>query len=242
MTGDYQPAERKFELSRKVLEVCLELGFPVAVLERSPLVLRDLELLQDVNDRATAVVFFSTICTPDSRGYEPVREMENLAPAMEKRFEAMERIAGAGILTGTRMMPILPGLCDDDANLQYWGRGWWRRSRAGLSSIPDAGPGAALRTVEKPRHRDSERPRGEAPSKKRTKASVCDFQTSYSTVSVSRLTFPESWGICEGLEVFWDSGATELPRNPAGHQGQSIWHAHSVRRAEHFAMIQRRVG
>jgi hypothetical protein len=37
---------------------------------------------------------------------------------MEKRFAAMEEMAQAGILTGTCMMPILPGLCDDDANLQ----------------------------------------------------------------------------------------------------------------------------
>ena len=42
-TGDYQPAERKFELSRRMLEVCRDLGFPVFVLERSPLVLRDLD-------------------------------------------------------------------------------------------------------------------------------------------------------------------------------------------------------
>ena len=118
MTGDYQPAERKFEVSRKMLEVCLELGFPVSVLERSPLVLRDLGLLKEINERATGVVFFSIISTPDSPGYERVRQMENLAPAMEKRFEAMEQIAQAGMLTGTCMMPILPGLCDDDANLR----------------------------------------------------------------------------------------------------------------------------
>jgi DNA repair photolyase len=43
--GDYQPAERKFKISRKMLEVCLELDFPVFILERSPLVLRDLDLL-----------------------------------------------------------------------------------------------------------------------------------------------------------------------------------------------------
>ena len=48
-TGDYQPAERKFEVSRRMLEVCLELGFPVSVLERSPLVLRDLDLLKEIN-------------------------------------------------------------------------------------------------------------------------------------------------------------------------------------------------
>jgi DNA repair photolyase len=49
ITGDYQPAEKKFEVSRRVLEVCLELGFPVSVLERSPLVLRDLDLLKEIN-------------------------------------------------------------------------------------------------------------------------------------------------------------------------------------------------
>jgi hypothetical protein len=118
MTGDYQPAERKFEVSRKMLQVCCELGFPVSVLERSPLVLWDLDLLKEIKDRATAVVFFSIICTPDSPGYERVRQMENLAPAMERRFAAMERIAQAGILTGTCMMPILPGLCDDEVNLR----------------------------------------------------------------------------------------------------------------------------
>ena len=76
-TGDYQAAEKKFGLSRKMLEVCLELGFPVFVLERSPLVLRDLDLLQDINERA-AVVAFSIISTPDSPHYDRVREMETL--------------------------------------------------------------------------------------------------------------------------------------------------------------------
>ena len=119
MTGDYQPAERKFSLSRQMLQVCLDLGFPVFVLERSPLVLRDLELLEAIAERGTAVVAFSIISTPDSAHHERVRQMEHLAPRPEKRFAAMERIAKAGILTGTCMMPILPGLCDDDANLQY---------------------------------------------------------------------------------------------------------------------------
>lgn len=118
-TGDYQPLERKFQLSRKMLEVCYDLGFPVFVLERSPLVLRDLDLLQAIAERATAVVAFSIVSTPDSRNDHLVRHMERLAPPASKRFAAMEEIARAGILTGTCMMPILPDLCDDDANLQY---------------------------------------------------------------------------------------------------------------------------
>jgi len=80
-TGDYQAAEKKFEVSRRMLEVCLELGFPVSVLERSPLVLRDLDLLKEINQRAPSVVFFSMISAPDSPTYERIRQMENLAPA-----------------------------------------------------------------------------------------------------------------------------------------------------------------
>ncbi len=118
MTGDYQPAERIFKISRQILEVCLELGFPVSVLERSPLVLRDLDLLKEINQRAPSVVFFSLISAPDSPSYERIRQMENLAPSMEKRYAAMEQFAKAGILTGTSMMPILPGLCESDENLE----------------------------------------------------------------------------------------------------------------------------
>jgi len=117
-TGDYQPAERKFKVSRQMLQVCCDLGFPVFVLERSPLVLRDLDLLQEINRKAPSVVAFSIISTPASPHYQAVRRMENLAPPPEKRFAAMETLARAGILTGACFMPILPGLCDDDANLE----------------------------------------------------------------------------------------------------------------------------
>jgi DNA repair photolyase len=116
-TGDYQAAERKFGLSRRMLEVCLELGFPVSVLERSPLVLRDLDLLQEISWRARAVMMWSIIYTPDSAHRDRLRQMEQLAPPPEKRFAAMEQFAQAGILTGTCMMPVLPELCDTDENL-----------------------------------------------------------------------------------------------------------------------------
>ena len=116
-TGDYQPAERKYQLSRRMLEVCYELGFPVFVLSRSPLVLRDLDLLQAIQQRARATVAFSVIATPESDNYGRVRQIERLAPPAEKRFAAMERLAAAGISTGVCLMPVLPGLCDDPANL-----------------------------------------------------------------------------------------------------------------------------
>jgi DNA repair photolyase len=117
-TGDYQPAERKFLLSLRMLEVCRDLGFPVFVLERSPLVLRDMDLLQDINHRAPSVVAFSILTTPDVPSHAQVHAIERLAPLPEKRFEAMARFAAAGLLTGTCLMPVLPGLSDDDATLE----------------------------------------------------------------------------------------------------------------------------
>lgn len=117
-TGDYQPAERKFRLSREMLEVCYELGFPVFVLERNPAVLDDFDLLQAIHEKARVVVAFSIISTPDSPNYERVCDMEHLAPRAEKRFEAMEKLAAAGIPTGTVAMPLLPGLCDDALTLE----------------------------------------------------------------------------------------------------------------------------
>jgi DNA repair photolyase len=117
-TGDYQPAERKFMVSRQMLEVCRDLGFPVFVLERSPLVLRDLDLLHEINQGAPSIVAFSILTTPDSPSYRSIREIERLAPASEKRFAAMAEFAKAGILTGTCLMPVLPGISDDDATLE----------------------------------------------------------------------------------------------------------------------------
>ncbi len=122
-TGDYQPAERKFKLSRKMLEVCLELGFPVFVLTRSALVIRDLDILKAINQRARAVVAFSIISTPDSSNYKNVSRLEGLAPNVEKRFAAMEQLAMEDILTGTVAMPLMPGLCDDDMNIKTWRNG-----------------------------------------------------------------------------------------------------------------------
>lgn len=128
-TGDYQAAERKFGLSRRMLEVCLELGFPVLVLERSPGVLHDLDLLQALQRKAQAVVVFSVIYTPETPQAEAIRRFERLAPPVERRFAAMEKLAAAGIPTGICAMPLLPGLCDTPTNLDLLAR--WTANHGG---------------------------------------------------------------------------------------------------------------
>jgi len=116
--GDYQPAEKKFEVSRRMLEVCLELQFPVFILERSPLVLRDLDLLKEINKAAHVSVLFSIIHTSASPHAERISRMERLAPSPEKRFAAMRQLADNGIQCGVSFMPILPDLCDTHENIE----------------------------------------------------------------------------------------------------------------------------
>jgi len=113
--GDYQPVEGNYGLSRGMLKACAELRFPTLVLEKSPLVLKDLDVISKINQRAWACVMFS-IVRGDSEGYGQI--FEPCAPRIEGRFRAMRKIADAGILTGTAFMPILPYICDDDANLE----------------------------------------------------------------------------------------------------------------------------
>ena len=98
-----------------MLKVCADLAFPTIVLEKSPLVLKDLDLISEINHRSWACVMFS-IARVDSAGYG--EDFEPYAPRIEGRFRAMKKIADAGILSGTAFMPILPMICDDDSNLE----------------------------------------------------------------------------------------------------------------------------
>ncbi len=110
--GDYQPAETKFGLSRKLLEVCHEFNFPVFLLEKSPALLRDLDLLKQLQHLN---VGWSIITTKDD---ELRKRIERIAPSAKARFEAMKRLSDEGIYTGTVFMPILPFLYDDEENIE----------------------------------------------------------------------------------------------------------------------------
>jgi len=113
--GDWQmPAERDYHLARRMLEVVHDLGFPLFVVERSPLLTRDLDLLTDINRRAWVGVVYS-ISTLDPT---VKRALEPKSPGVKTRLAAMAKLAEAGILAGTALMPILPAVADDDAHLE----------------------------------------------------------------------------------------------------------------------------
>jgi len=104
-TGDWQqPAENRYRLSRGLLEVVLEHDFPLFVIERSPHITRDLDLLTAIhaNSHASVAFSFSTIDPDLKRAFEP------RAPGIRKRLRAMATLAVAGIPVGATFMPIIP--------------------------------------------------------------------------------------------------------------------------------------
>ena len=113
--GDWQqPAEQYYRLSRGMLEVVCDFGFPLFIVERSPLLTRDLDLLVEINQRAwVGVVYSMSNVDPTlKQAFEPH------SPGIKRRLQAMERLASAGILVGTSLMPILPLIGDDDRRLE----------------------------------------------------------------------------------------------------------------------------
>lgn len=112
MNDPYMPVEREYRLTGKSLEIILANEFPVHILTKSDLVLRDIELLKEIGRVYAAVSF--TITTADD---ELAQKLEPGAPLPSQRFQAMRKLAKAGILTGVTMMPILPFLEDSEDNI-----------------------------------------------------------------------------------------------------------------------------
>ena len=109
----YQPVEKTYRFSRKALELCLEFGHPVHLLTKSTLVLRDLDLLRQINEQTRALVSFSfSSVDPDlCARFEP-----GVAPPA-RRLEAMRQLHDAGVLGGVYLMPVLPGLSDTEQQI-----------------------------------------------------------------------------------------------------------------------------
>lgn len=119
MNDPYQPLERAIELTRRALEIIAEYRFPVHILTKSDLVLRDMDVLQTINERSTAtspgaVVSFTITAADD----DLARKLEPGAPPSSARFRAMAAFADRGITTGVMLMPLLPFIEDDPENIR----------------------------------------------------------------------------------------------------------------------------
>ncbi len=110
VTDPYQPTERKLRITRGCLEVLAEFRNPVAILTKSALVTRDIDLLQDLAQHHAVSVMLS-ITTLDA---SLQHRMEPRAARPTKRLAAVEKLARSGIPVGVMVAPIIPGLTDHE--------------------------------------------------------------------------------------------------------------------------------
>lgn len=114
MTDPYIPLEYKLEYTKGALELIEKYGFGVCVQTKSDRVLRDIELLQRINNRTKAVVQM-TLTTADEK---LCKMLEPKVCGTKKRFEALKRLKDAGIPTVVWLDPILPFINDTKENIE----------------------------------------------------------------------------------------------------------------------------
>ncbi len=112
MNDPYMPLERERQMTRQALALMAEYRFPVHVITKSDLVLRDLDLLREIS-RVYAAVSFTITTADDALS----KKIEPGAPPSSKRFEALRVLAANGIVAGVTMMPILPFIEDMEENI-----------------------------------------------------------------------------------------------------------------------------
>lgn len=96
----YQPVEARYKITRRCLEVLLRSRFPVSILTRSPLVLRDLDLLKRFEWLRVGMSITSV----------PTRQFEPGVPPLRRRIETLRKLHQEGIWTFVSLAPVIPGI------------------------------------------------------------------------------------------------------------------------------------
>jgi DNA repair photolyase len=110
VTDCYQPIEASWGLTRACLEVCERHANPIAIVTKSVLVVRDIDVLLRIARCASASVSISIPFASD----EMAKKIEPSAPSVKRRFDAVRQLSEAGVRVGVGVAPIIPGLNDRD--------------------------------------------------------------------------------------------------------------------------------
>ena len=114
-TDPYQPAEQKFRITRQILERLAQYhGLQIGLITKSPLVVRDIDVLARIAERSELTVNISIMTADPSL----MRRLEARSPAPHARLRALHRLAQAGIHAGVMIAPVSPGVSDGVPNLE----------------------------------------------------------------------------------------------------------------------------
>jgi DNA repair photolyase len=132
-TDPYQPAERKFGITRAIMEeFSRHEGLSLGLVTKSDLILRDLDLLRAIS-AGNRLTIHITVTTTDIR---LARILEPRAPRPDLRFRAVEQLAAAGIRTSVNCAPVLPGITDSPKELESVVRASAAANACAVAAIP----------------------------------------------------------------------------------------------------------
>ncbi len=112
-TDPYQPCEGRYRLTRGIIEALVAAANPFSIVTKSPLVLRDVDLLTAAMAGGGVHVDMSVGCLD----HDVWRATEPHAPSPERRLETVAALSEAGVSCGVLVAPVLPGISDGDAQL-----------------------------------------------------------------------------------------------------------------------------
>ena len=105
-TDCYQPAERKYRITRDLLKVCLRFRNPVSIITKNSLILRDLDILVELASHGLVQVMISITTLNE----ELRRKLEPRTASAAKRLDIVKQLSQAKVPVGVMLAPVIPGL------------------------------------------------------------------------------------------------------------------------------------
>ena len=109
-TDCYQPSEKKFQLTRQLLLTLYQYRYPVSIITKNSLLLRDLDILKDLAAEGLLQVFISITSLNESLR----RKMEPRTATAKKKMQVIETLAKSAVPVGIMNAPVIPGLTDHE--------------------------------------------------------------------------------------------------------------------------------
>ena len=109
-TDCYQPAERKYKLTRQLLEIAMAYKQPIGMITKNALILRDIDILQEMAKQNLCMVYVSI----NSLNEDLRSKMEPRTTTVKQRLKIVEQLSKAGIPMGVMVAPLVPGLSDHE--------------------------------------------------------------------------------------------------------------------------------
>ncbi len=114
MSDTYNPFEEQYEITRKALELISYYKFGVSIETKSNLIVRDIDLFNDINKKSDVILKFTITSAEDSLS----KKIEPNVCVSSERFKAMKQLSKNGLFVGTLLTPIIPFITDSEENIR----------------------------------------------------------------------------------------------------------------------------